>query len=177
VLGSKLHETLADPAVRIFCMSSEEAVSAPLTWSHYADGHRGVCIHFDPTKAPFLSAFKVIYSDEYPEVIFPRTARPDADAVDKGLRTKSALWAYEHEYRMFRALDGDAYALGVPWQGCVAAAEPRSVVKITLGARMPNRIVRDVVEWIQSNTPHVEIWRARLHDRRYAIVSEPLSSQ
>jgi hypothetical protein len=86
--------------------------------------------------------------------------------------TKSALWAYEHEYRMMRALDEDDHALGASWDGCVAFADPRSVVKLTLGARMPEETARELVEWVQANTPHVQIWRARLHDRKYEIIVE-----
>lgn len=37
-----------------------------LMWSHYSDGHRGFCLEFDTSLAPFSKAKPVIYRDDVP---------------------------------------------------------------------------------------------------------------
>jgi hypothetical protein len=45
-----------------------------LMWSHYADGHKGIVLHFDACVLPFDRLFEVHYSDRYPEYPFPGSA-------------------------------------------------------------------------------------------------------
>ena len=73
----------------------------PLLWSHYADGHRGLCLGFDTKNSPFRLALKVSYQDRY-----PTRHHPIIDPMQRGfedrsiLATKSKVWSYEDEYRV-----------------------------------------------------------------------------
>ena len=103
-----------------------------LMWSHYADGHRGIALHFDASAAPFDAAYEVHYSETYPEFPFPIS---DADADNNKVRamilTKSRGWCYKEEYRAVRGA-GIAHESqrtirerGLRWDGQVVELLPR----------------------------------------------------
>jgi hypothetical protein len=68
-------------------------------WSHYADGHKGIALHFDSHAAPFDTVFavEVRYAERYPEYSL-------FDPEPVALYTKSTLWYYEEEYRVIRVV-------------------------------------------------------------------------
>src|SRR5258708_2583803 len=73
-----------------------------LMWSHYAEGHRGLCLEFDTSFWPFNDQRKLlrfIYSNSFPPLspldILQSTALP----IDP-LITKSKGWFYEEEWRL-----------------------------------------------------------------------------
>ena len=73
-----------------------------LMWSHYANGHRGVCQEFRTRKSELFKRLqRVVYTDE------PRTIESMDDFARKGLLQKSTHWAYEKEWRLIGG--GDMY--------------------------------------------------------------------
>ncbi len=84
--------TLGEVRVCSFTSAKENL----LFWAHYADSHRGFCVEYDATVIPILYAFKVHYSNKYPEVTYP--APTDARGL-KPVLIKSKEWAYEEEFR------------------------------------------------------------------------------
>ena len=160
--------------VFVFCLMAPNTVSTPLPWSHYADAHHGVCIHFDSSFLPISLAFPIEYDDEYPTIAVPRTAQTDWTGVKNTLLRKSLLWRYESEYRVFRFAKepGRARLLFNRWEGDLAIASPRVCTAITLGCRMKGDVRERIGSWIRANAPHVEMWQARLHRSRYEIGRE-----
>lgn len=90
----------------LYCLSEKK--EDILMWSHYSEGHRGVCIEFDAfldaatsRMMLFGQALKVNYSEEL---------RPSVNAVEigqpaeyqKALLTKSSHWNYEKEWRVIK---------------------------------------------------------------------------
>lgn len=76
-----------------------------LMWSHYADGHRGICMGFrgkDETPDPTVGLYRVEYTNEYPSPDFSRTRVWQRDGLAGVLWTKSIAWAYEKEWRLIR---------------------------------------------------------------------------
>lgn len=69
-----------------------------LMWSHYGDAHQGVCFKFDVLANPiaYNDLLRVQYSKEY-----PRIAAVDYHSMTTYLSTKSDIWAYENEWRVF----------------------------------------------------------------------------
>lgn len=161
----------------VCCFMAEPAVIAPLTWAHYAHGHRGVCLHFDARRLPLSLAQRVEYADDYPAHVVPRTHQDAWEGVRVGLLRKSALWSYEHEFRLIRVVDapGVAARLGVEWEGRTAISDPGIVTGITLGARMPAEIADELFEYTQRERPDIEIWQASLHRTRYQIERERIA--
>jgi len=71
-------------------------------WSHYADGHKGLCIEFSASNESYLDFFgrahPVDYQSDLPVLNF-YTDHP-LDKVQKYLLTKAIDWSYEKEYRI-----------------------------------------------------------------------------
>jgi hypothetical protein len=76
-----------------------------LMWSHYAEGHRGFCLEFDPGYEPFSKARPVIYADSFPTLDAAEVAevwvRGKPDPLMTFQFTKSSDWSYEQEWRIF----------------------------------------------------------------------------
>ena len=161
--------------LRLLCLSEGVAVTKPLLWSHYADSHRGVCIHFDPTLAPLRFSYPVKYCVEYPKLVLPRTHQQDWDAVQNQLLSKCDDWKYEREWRVIRSRlqpGGFADTLMTEWDGDIAIARGEIVKAITLGARMSEQVRSRLKAWVRTNVPHVEVWQARLHRSRFEVERE-----
>lgn len=156
----------------LFCTSSGDALKAPLTWSHYADSHHGICIHFNTAYPPFNYAWRVEYSEVYPTIIVPRIEADEWEPIQKGLLWKCNLWAYEHEYRLVRA---GADNLGIQWDQHVAITSPKAITRVTLGVRIKDSAKKLIRSWASTNAPHVEFWQAKLHDRRFELEFDQIS--
>ncbi len=177
-LGQVGNKIYTDENLQVFCLSELEALHAPLIWSHYADHHRGVAVHFDVNEPPFCYAQKVTYTNVYPATKFPRTAETSDETLTMGILTKCDLWHYEHEYRCIRMSWDDPESppsvsqLGVAWEGTLALASAKAVKAITFGARMDDKKQQELASWIKENAPHVDVRKAMLHRREYKIVAE-----
>lgn len=85
-----------------------------LLWSHYANGHRGLALEFDPSVRPIKGWKNFRYS--------PVTYGPDrrVDVLNGGFRSaflrllthKGADWSYEREYRLVTT-HGEGYQQGL----------------------------------------------------------------
>ena len=81
-------------------------LSSILSWSHYADWHRGFCLGFHRLSleaflkkcGPFLDLRPVDYTEEYPLINAYKTS--DDEKTNKIVWTKSNDWKYEDEYRV-----------------------------------------------------------------------------
>ncbi len=76
--------------IGVLCLSEKN--DDILMWSHYSDGHRGICLQFDSSKEGtlFWEALKVIYQEEYPVVNVMDMGNPDE--FRKAVLTKSNHW-------------------------------------------------------------------------------------
>lgn len=77
-----------------------------LMWSHYANGHRGMCLEFRSSVDPIRRADQVQYQDSAPELNPLKLVRgeigPEALADIMMLR-KFSSWRYEQEWRVLAA--------------------------------------------------------------------------
>lgn len=105
----KIERDLKDAAVescnRMGLLSlSSNGLSIPM-WSHYADGHKGVCLEFDTTEG-FIFQDKPPYKVNYPpDQHYQKYFEEEKDAKTTllGLAlTKSHEWKYEEECRIFQ---------------------------------------------------------------------------
>jgi hypothetical protein len=174
-IGGLMRGAHLSDGLLLCCFSGEEGTRAPITWSHYADSHRGVCLHYDTTKFPVKLALAVEYDATYPEVKVPRTAQSDWEAMQKTFLRKSHHWSYENEYRVMKvefdlAVKHPRLAdLFVKWKGAVALASADVVSGITIGARMPPAERKELLGHIAAHHPGLNVWEARLHRSRYEI--------
>ena len=161
----------------MYCLSANRGDI--LQWSHYANGHQGLCIHFDHRSSPFGRAREVDYELEYPTIEWPMLSERDKNiALRRALLTKSTQWKYEREYRLIK-FPPDAPVeeshLDLRWHGNVAEIQPQSIVGVTVGANMGLADQHDIVS-ICSHRPHpVPVYKARLHPRAYSLEFEQIA--
>jgi hypothetical protein len=94
-------------------------------WSHYSDGHKGLCLEFDTKYFPFEDVSKihrVIYQNRYPVLSPVAFIIKDFFPFEPAL-TKSRNWKYEKEWRILHqpgniALEYDPRALTAIYFGC-----------------------------------------------------------
>lgn len=100
--------------ISVCCFSDQADV--PLMWSHYADGHRGVCVAYDTEKlienAKF-SLYEVEYTPEFPtwNPVKERMIHGETDLFNvrfdqSVLCTKTMDWTYEQEHRLLSHSEG-----------------------------------------------------------------------
>lgn len=98
--------------LRICCMADSITLgaNAPLMWSHYADGHKGIAIKYKVTK----EALERYYDDEHMLRLCPVRYRDHKElnhyiTIDNALLAKGSCWEYESEHRLlyFSTDDGE----------------------------------------------------------------------
>jgi len=117
-----------------------------LMWSHYADGHKGICLEFDFLFDPFKKARKVIYSRGFPS-IDPMRLIDYKDKLGhetlKPLFTKDEGWSYEQEWRVFHKEPNKLYvydvdALKAVYFGCSVNYTDIEIVCLILQGQSKN---------------------------------------
>ena len=90
------HRRLVNERYRLVCFSENR--DDLLMWGHYARGHTGIVIEFDPKH-------QIFSTEEFGQVDYPETdQRPDAENLDQGKAEywKSRHWKYEREWRLVK---------------------------------------------------------------------------
>lgn len=139
-----------------------------LFWAHYADSHRGFCVEYDATVWPIAYAFKVEYSDQYPEASYPPQKSKRAL---KPLLVKSSEWAYEKEFRTIFLPkvknqpnnDGESLILSGD-----------EIINVYLGALMDEVDKNKLLGILKKGPFNPNIWQARLSGSAFKIEFEPL---
>ena len=98
--------------VRVACFTTSHK-NLPM-WSHYANGHRGVCLKFDTSRLQTSETdnlFPAIYTDElqdavkYVKSFFDNKRLPPVEMLTYTCIQKLRDWDYEDEWRYVCALD------------------------------------------------------------------------
>lgn len=147
---------------RVGVLSLSSSHENILMWSHYAFGHRGVCLQFRVTTDPdFLAgALPVAYSAE---LAVPTLFGKDHwERVEALLLTKAADWSYEREWRVLDPLVGPG----------LKRFPANLLIGVILGANMSASDRRAVIDWVRSSKSPLEIYQAERHPDRYALQFE-----
>lgn len=127
-----------------------------LLWAHYADEHRGAVLELDVSDLiashrasdEIQAMAQVTYSDERIDFIGRRLP------LWMTLNYKSAAWAYEREWRLYRSLSalrhktGDIYVADLP---------PNAIKRIIFGVRAAALCEESTVRFIQGNADYQHI--------------------
>jgi hypothetical protein len=103
---SQLFKRDYEKKIGLLCFSSDW--KSPLLWSHYAEGHKGICLGFDLRRT---RVEEVVYTDKRLHEQVPDEAEPGdvpLDLRERLTKTKSSLWKYEEELRVFVDLEKEA---------------------------------------------------------------------
>ena len=160
---------------RIYCASANR--EHPLLWSHYADSHRGICLHMDHKTASFASALPIDYQDDYPTISydFDDAGERGRHVFQKSVLTKAKYWAYENEYRMVSIRMGNAsWDLGLKWtvEKDKAYVDPKAITGITVGASMPKEIRDSLAAFCRTERPDIQLEFAKISDNEYQLLFE-----
>ena len=159
--------------VAILCFS--ETPTDILIWSHYADGHRGLCLQFNKAVLGRVpgALVKVHYRPEYP--VFREYVRLKTRQAKNRflLARKSDRWRYEREWRLVRQEP----------RGLAGFAQPTgkfpddALTGIIFGCEMSERRrrhVRDLVRQRRSGTP-VQFCEAVRKTEEYGVAIRKLT--
>jgi hypothetical protein len=161
------------------CCLTRDRGNVPM-WSYYAGSHTGVCIHFDAINSAFGSAFKVIYSDDYPFIPQPAMNLPPMFMIQQLVLTKATAWAHEAEYRLIdmpnqearkRALDPPITVRPGPQ---LYQFPTKHVVGITCGARMSDDAIGQIIEICGNRKPRLPVYRARKLEHKFGLAFDDL---
>lgn len=153
----------------LYCLS--EINDDILMWSHYANGHRGLCLQFDAIsdarlgdRMLFGQAIKVIYSEERPICNIYKIGQPKE--YQKALLTKSNHWEYEKEWRVIRT----------PGEGGpgIKPFHPMSLTGVIFGAQISQENKQRVIEWVKRYPTRLSLYQAKINETEFKVDIEPL---
>lgn len=136
----------------ICCFS--ETVDNILMWSHYTDGHKGLCLEFDfehLSKIEKSWLIKVKYSNDFPIV-------NGNEDLEKAFTTKSSCWYYEKEFRILASTQG-------------LLKFPKEALKsIIFGAKSEESEINRIIKLVnQSGYKDIAFKRARIDEKKYQL--------
>ncbi len=115
-LNTTVEEKQKEYLYNIGCTCFSNTNKHILMWSHYAQGHRGICLEFDTSCEPFDKVFDVSYSKEYPKLnpidLVLNNSSFDRNSLSP-LLTKYECWKYEEEWRAFHKEPNKIYTYPV----------------------------------------------------------------
>ena len=137
-----------------------------LLWSYYTNSHEGICVEFDAEKMPISSAYKVNYSDEYPEIIYP-TPR-DRRVLTPAL-TKSNVWKHESEFRTIFTPEAPNQPNN---DGQSLLLEGNEIKNIFFGAEMNDSEKENLIRLIKDGPFSPSFWNTSLSRSRFKLEFE-----
>ncbi|MCX6600505.1 MAG: DUF2971 domain-containing protein [bacterium] len=137
------------------CCFSRIDNSIPM-WSHYADGHKGICIEYDSEKdIGFGNVKKVNYSEEYPNTSIRDTKD---EIMNKLITSKARAWDYEDEYRLVSKTGK------VPLM-----ADRKSMTGIIFGCLCPLQAKEKILNALKAYVPMPKLYEAKAKQDKYEI--------
>jgi hypothetical protein len=150
----------------VICMS--KGWESPLMWAHYADSHKGIVLGFD---VPDEAFYKVCYVKKRPtlrDMGLNILGDITPDEMKRLIRTKAAGWAYEQEYRSYRALND-----GVEIEGEMHYFTPFSADMKLREVIVGSRYKGSRPEMVAAvNDPSVDVYMARGSFEKFKMVRQ-----
>jgi len=151
----------------VLCFS--ERKSDPLQWAHYADRHHGICLGFNVSHSQGKHGPVEYVSERFP---FPETL--DVEFSWRLLRTKSKIWEYEKEWRVFLELKDALWSDSASRLLYFADFGPDLVLEeVILGAANKTSI-SDVLQALQGYNEKVRVSRMRLSPGQFSLDEHPI---
>jgi hypothetical protein len=159
----------AEMARRFGVLCFSEAKNDLLQWAHYADRHKGMCLGFDVSGG--MGKFgRVKYKTH--RILFPE--KLDEPFSWKLLSTKSKVWAYEKERRVFVELKDGVWNEGADRMLYFADFGPELVLRDVILGATSKISVSEVLQAMQGYAETVRIARMRLSCSRFEIEDCPV---
>jgi hypothetical protein len=155
--------------VRVLCLSANQL--HPLQWSHYADSHRGLCLHFNCRPGDFGLARQVRYRTK--RAALSTLLQHSGDAImDRLVFDKAKFWSYESEYRIIASEAGKADPI---LKNGYMHFDPSLLTGITFGLQMPEKQRRALMAHARRYNPNIAFWEV-IEDRSdFALIAQRYS--
>jgi hypothetical protein len=135
-----------------------------LMWGHYAGKYKGFCLEFKTDAEPFLRLEKVDYVSEIPEIdLAPIWLNQDVKSLIKLFRTKSKVWKYEKEWRIFE-----------PKAGKLVNYSPDTLKSVYFGPDMDDHSLEIVRMILREQNPNVKFWKGKRSKIKFKVLFEEL---
>jgi hypothetical protein len=146
---------------RIGLLSFSECWKSPVLWSHYADGHKGICLGFDIKRTFGVRGVqKVRYEDsKLRSVADGPTALIGPELEGQLFVTKFRHWSYEKELRVFVELSKAIRERGLYF--CPVNEDLR-LREVILGHLCPVSLLGPVRKLVGATNPGAVVSKARL---------------
>ncbi len=121
-----------------------ENANDDIMWAHYGGNHKGICIEFDKSKAPFNLFKKVEYTSKISTIQIDDLASMDMkiiEAFKANLFRKHNIWSYENEWRYVSEVNS------------FVEYEPQSILSITFGFFCDDNLKAEILE----STSHLSL--------------------
>lgn len=155
-------------ANRFLCLFQPTDNSMPddlLLWSHYADGHRGICLQFD--KAILLANYlckPVTYTTNLPS--FEEYAAADGESfAELVVFRKAKQWEYENEWRILIPADKTDNDMIVLPQGAISG--------IVIGCEVDPCFQAQIIQWSRESA--LALYKTCKDDIIYGLKIEPFN--
>lgn len=171
-----------------------------LMWSHYADGHKGICIKYNVEKICDIQQdlFQVDYNFQHEYKDFSHMflhlyglmhiqgadesqKKEDSKKIIKILFAKKASnWEYEKEWRILRYLDDPktnktTANIDITDSKRKKTINPNEAIdSIILGARMDAQVKEIIIKYIKEKYPKIHLQQAKLSKEIYEIEIESI---
>ena len=151
---------------RVFCLSASEV--QPLLWSHYADSHRGVCLHFKAAPGSLFGLARAVdYRAERPSILVPLHYNK-VDITDAMVRVKGGFWGYVDEYRII-GHEGAEVDWGATMVNRLCPFPPKLLCGITLGMKTPPQDRKDLMALAAQHYPEMAVYQAEEAKGRFGV--------
>lgn len=155
---------------RVFCLSASD--SHPLLWSHYADSHRGVCLHFRAAPGSLFGLARAVeYRPERPVILVPLSYNKSTDDIaDTMVRVKADFWGYEDEYRILGHEDENVdWGFSLTDRRC--PFPPKLLCGLTLGMKVSAPDRKELINLAIKRYPPLAVYAAEEDPDRFWINS------
>jgi hypothetical protein len=151
---------------RILCLSADRR--HPLQWAHYANGHKGVCIHFRCESGSWCGASRrVQYRKERLPILLPLNRQSDDEIVDHLVFTKANFWRYENEYRILA--DYGSESSPIQLRGNFGYFAPSDITGITIGACMSEPDREIVWSILGRRRQALDVWECVADEQTFSL--------
>jgi hypothetical protein len=170
--STEIRRIMADTT--IFCVSGTH--DSILMWSHYAENHTGAVIEFRAVQevdSPLLVANPVRYSQEMPrlpyDLIMMDSKKARMDILDTITLSKSEIWAYEKEWRVWATLRDKTKTFEI------IPFAPEQIGAVYLGCKMSGADKAEIAEMVGSKYPKVKLFAGEKHPSRFELIFNELT--
>lgn len=160
-LQQALQTTMSQTGVACFSKVPKDI----LMWSHYASQHEGVCIGFDPSVFWLCQAQRVNYEEELPFLKMSELLLSE-QALIRHLITKSKHWAYEQEWRFFRA---DTKFQSNHDSRRATPFPPEAVRSVIFGCRVSPKRRSEILMLLRDWPTPIHDFQAEKHSSKFAL--------